>query len=85
MDGAVFIFLIAESMEEQERRLRERKSEPEDRLRLRIVTAREEMYRSEEFDYIIVNRRDRIDETVDTIMAIITAEKHKASRGAVTL
>lgn len=77
MEDAVFIFMIAETMQELERRLRERKSEPADQLKMRIATARQEMKRIAEFDYVIVNRRDRVDETVDTILAIITAEKHR--------
>lgn len=77
MEEAVFIFMIAESLEELERRLLERKSEPADKLKMRIATARQEMKRIAEFDYVIVNRRDRVEDTVDTIMAIITAEKHR--------
>ncbi len=78
--GAVFIFLVAESIEELERRLRERKSEPADRLKLRIATAREEVDRAGDFDYIIVNRRGCIDATVDAILSIITAEKLRVDR-----
>jgi guanylate kinase len=85
VDGAVFIFLVAESMSELERRLRERKSDPADRLKLRIVTAREEMQRAEEFDYVVVNQRDRLDDTVDAILAIITAEKCRVGRRPVKL
>jgi guanylate kinase len=83
--ATVTVFLIAESMTELERRLRERKSEPPDLLKMRIATARQEVKRATEFDYIVVNRRDRLDETVDTILAIVTAEKHRAQRQAVTL
>jgi guanylate kinase len=77
MDGAVFIFMIAESSSELERRLRERKSEPPDRLAVRIATARQELRRIGEFDYAVVNRRDRLDDTVDSLLAIIAAEKHR--------
>jgi len=82
---AVFIFLIADSMEEIERRLRERKSEPADRLKMRIATARQELRRIEEFDYVVVNRRDQLDQTVDTIAAIIRAEKHRVEARRITL
>jgi guanylate kinase len=74
---AVFIFLMADSMDELERRLLERKTEPADRLKMRIATARQEMSRVTEFDYIVVNRRDRLDKTVAIIGAIIEAEKHR--------
>ena len=85
IDGAVFIFLIADSMDELERRLRERKTEPPDRLKMRIATAREEMKRVCDFHYVVVNRRNRLDETVDTILAIITAEKHCVDARSVEL
>jgi guanylate kinase len=77
VQGAVFIFMVAESMAELERRLRERKSEPPDRLKMRIATAREELKQVQDFDYVVVNRRACLDSTVDTILAIITAEKHR--------
>jgi guanylate kinase len=77
VDDAVFIFLVAESPAELERRLRERKSEPADRRKMRIATARQEMKHVEEFDYVVLNERSCLDRTVDTILAIITAEKHR--------
>jgi len=76
-EEALSIFMIADSMDELERRLRERKSEPADRLKLRIANAREELKQVEAFDYVVANRRDRLEKTVDTILAIICAEKHK--------
>jgi guanylate kinase len=85
VDGVVSIFMIAESMEELERRLRERKSEPADRLKMRIATAGEEMKRVCDFNYVVVNRRDRLEETVATIQAIITAEKARVGRKRATL
>lgn len=75
---AVLIFLMAESLVELERRLRERKSEPLEQLKMRIATAREETKKLDEFDYVVVNARDRLDEAVDTLLAIIVAEKHRA-------
>ena len=83
--GVVTIFMVAESIDELERRLRERKTDPADRLKMRIATAREETKRVGEFDYVIVNRRARLDETVKTIQAIITAEKLKVGRIQTTL
>lgn len=85
IDGAVFIFLVADTTDELERRLRERKTEPPDRLKMRIATAREEMKRVCEFDYVVVNRRDRLEDTVDTVLAIIAAEKHRVDALSVTL
>jgi guanylate kinase len=85
VNGVVSIFMMAESMEELERRLHERKSDPADRLKMRIATAREEMKRVNEFDYVIVNRRAKLNETVKTIEAIITAEKLRVDRIKIAL
>lgn len=79
---AILIFMVAESVAELERRLRERKSEPADLLKIRIATAREEMRLAVDFDYVVVNRRDQLSATVDTITAIIRAEKHRVARVA---
>ena len=72
---AVLIYLSAESEEALVRRLRERKTEPEGQLKLRIATARQEMKRLEIFDYIVINAEDKLDETCHKIAAIITAER----------
>ena len=72
---AVTIFLAAENEEELMRRLRERKTETPDRLKMRIATARKEMQQLQEFHYIVVNRDDCQDETVDKVISIIQAEK----------
>ena len=74
---AVFIFLSAESEEALVRRLRERKTEPEAQLKMRIATARQELKRLDLFDYMVVNADNELDETCYKIMAIITAEKSR--------
>lgn len=76
--NAVTIFITAESEEELVRRLMERKTEDAGQLKMRIVTARNELKRAHEFDYIVVNRSQRLQETVDKVLAIITAEKCRA-------
>jgi guanylate kinase len=73
--NAVTIFLTAESEEELMRRLRERKTEAADKLKMRIATARQELKRIVEFDYVVVNRDSQLDETVDQVLSIIAAEK----------
>lgn len=77
---ALLIFLVAESIDELGRRLRERKSEPPDKLKMRIATARQETKLVDEFDYVAVNHRDQLDKTVDTLISIIRAEKHRVHR-----
>jgi guanylate kinase len=76
--NAVTIFITAESEDELVRRLLERKTEDPGQLKMRIVTARNELTRAHEFDYIVVNRSQRLQDTVDKVLAIITAEKCRA-------
>lgn len=82
---ALMIFITTESEEELVRRLETRKTETADALALRIATARKELKRVEAFDYVIVNRDFHLDETVDTIRAIITAEHHRVNPRKVSL
>jgi len=67
---AVLIFMITPSEEELMERLRARQTETADALKMRIATARQEMRRLPEFDYFVVNRAGKVDETVGQIMAI---------------
>lgn len=73
--GAVLIYISAESEEALIRRLRQRKTEPEDQLKMRIATARKEQKRLELFDYIVINAEDKLDETCQKLASIITAER----------
>ncbi len=72
---AVFIFMLPPSMEKLEARLRRRRTEPEDYLRIRLHAARLEMNEVAKFDYAIVNEDDALDETAELIYAVIRAEK----------
>ncbi len=74
---AVFIFLVPRNEEEMERRLRQRQHDPREDLTLRLATAHQELQRAFEFDYVIVNADGHLDETVDTVEAIIRAEHHR--------
>lgn len=75
--NAVTIFLTAESEDELVRRLNERKTEPPDQLKMRIATARQEMKRIMEFDYVVINCEDELQDTVDQVLSIIRAEKNR--------
>lgn len=82
---AVLIYISAESEEALVRRLRERKTEPEDQLKMRIATARQELKRLELFDYVVINADDKLDETCRKIAAIITAEKCRVQQREINL
>lgn len=83
--GAVTIFLAPASEEELINRLRERKTETPEGLKLRIATARRELQRMAEFDYFIINRDMALETTVDQIMAVIEAEHSRVHPRKVTL
>jgi guanylate kinase len=82
---ALLIFLMAPTEEELIRRLKERKTESSEGLKKRIAMAREEMRRLPEFDYVVVNRDGKLDEAVEQIMAIITAEKCRMKQRRIEL
>ena len=82
---ALLVFLTVQDEEEMITRLRERKSETPKELNLRIAAARQELKRMGEYDYVVVNRQDHLDEAVDTIAAIIEAEHHRVNHRKVRL
>lgn len=71
---AIFVFLTTPTEEELVERLLKRKTESPESLRIRIATAREEMQRIPEFDYVVINRADQLAETVQDVIGIIRAE-----------
>jgi guanylate kinase len=82
---AILIFLTAESEVALENRLRERKSETAEGLKLRIATARQEMKRVSEFDFRVVNAEGQQEAAVGTILSIIKAEHHRVHQKKITL
>ncbi|MGB0389226.1 MAG: guanylate kinase [Ardenticatenaceae bacterium] len=85
VEGAIFIFLTAESEEALVERLSERKTESPGQLKLRIAMAREEMKRLHEFDYLVVNQHACLNKTVKQIASIIQAEKSRVKQRKVVL
>lgn len=82
---ALLIFITCESEDELERRLRERKTETDDSLSLRIATARKELHRIKAFDYVIVNQDMCLDDSVDKVRAIIQAAHLQVKQREVNL
>ena len=70
---AVSIFVAPPSFEELRRRLIDRGTECEADLAARLQTARGELQRADEFDYIVVN--DVLDDAVRDLSAIFYAER----------
>ena len=83
--NAVTIFLATDSEDDLVRRLQERKTEEADQLKMRIVTARHELRRIVEFDYVVTNRDDHQDDSVGQVLSIIKAEKSRVDWTPVVL
>lgn len=82
---AILIFLTPKNEAELSQRLYERRSETNESLTLRIQTARAEIKRLDEYDYVVENAQGRLDEAVDQIIAIITAEHRRVHQRKATL
>jgi guanylate kinase len=82
---AVLVFLTTQSEHELVERLKGRKTDKAEDLSLRIATAQQELKRAIEFDYVIVNADGCLEETVDTVIAIIRAEHHRVNPRKVSL
>jgi guanylate kinase len=82
---AVLIFLTTESEASMVKRLKTRQTETAEDLSLRIATARQELKRAAEFDYVVVNADGHLDDTVDMVVAIIQAEHHRVHPRKVSL
>jgi guanylate kinase len=82
---ALLIFLTPQNEEELINRLKNRNTETMESLKLRIATTRQEYNKIGIFDYIVVNKDDRLHETVDMIEAIIKAEQQRVDQRVVEL
>jgi len=82
---ALLIFLTTRTEQELENRLMARRTESPEELKLRIATARQEMQRLEEFDYVVVNPDQHLNEAVAAILAIVEAEHSRVDHRQVTL
>jgi len=71
----ILIFITASSMEELESRLKQRSTESESDLAVRLETAAAELDQLPLFDYVVINRRGDLNRAVADIESIITAEK----------
>jgi guanylate kinase len=72
---AILIFLAPPSFEELERRLRSRKTEPEDVVERRLDVAKQELELKNEYDHVVVNTE--IDVAVAGIEAVIEQERSR--------
>lgn len=74
----VSIFILPPSTAELERRLRSRAQDSDEVVAKRMARAADEMSHWAEYDYVLVNRD--VDESVDAVCAILTAERLRRER-----
>jgi len=65
------IFLMPESVDILEKRIRERGSTSEDKIEDRLNIAKFELNMAKKYDYTVVNRQGYLDDTVQEILAIL--------------
>ena len=74
----VSVFILPPSMEELERRLRNRAQDSDEVVAARMSKAEAEISHWQEYDYVLINHD--LDETLDKIDAILKAERLKRAR-----
>ncbi len=77
---AVLVLLLPPSYSVQEARLRGRGTETEEKIRLRLERAKEEIALADVYDYVVYNRDGLDREAAEQIRAIVTAEKASVAR-----
>jgi len=85
MPNAITIFLRPPSLDDLRPRLEARGTETDEERRIRLATAEREMLRVSEYDYVIINHSDRLDQAMDDLKAIITAERSRVCPRTVSL
>ena len=80
---AVTIFILPPSMSELQARLERRAEDPPETIARRLANSRNEIRRWTQYDYVLVN--DDIQVTFDDLLAILAAERSKASRSKETI
>ena len=74
---ALLVFISTSSQQELLDRLQHRSTETPEQMQIRLRTAQQEIERISEFDYLVPNADGKLDQTVDTILSILVAEKHR--------
>jgi guanylate kinase len=73
----IYILILPPSIKEMEARLNKRGTDSEDRIRQRVETGKKEIKKYKMYEYVITNHV--VEDTVNTILSILQAEKVKAS------
>jgi guanylate kinase len=81
--GTVTIFVSPPSVEELDRRLRERGTDNDEQATVRRKTALDEMSAAPEFDYVVIN--DDLEQAVQEVLQILESERSRSQRKGVSL
>ena len=77
---AVLIMLLPPSFAVQEQRLRDRATEPEDVIAMRLEETRREVPRVGEYDYVVYNNDGAIEIAAEDILSIVRSEQLSVKR-----
>jgi guanylate kinase len=78
-DEPVFIFIAPPSLQALEKRLLQRGTDSLAAVAKRLANARKELNSLDQYEYVIVN--EDVDQAVEVLKAIITAERNRKRRG----
>jgi len=81
--NGIYIFIVPPSLRILEERLKNRKTDTENQIAVRLKNAVIELKEFVLFDYVIVN--DRLDSAIDQFKAIMTAELCRRDRNTATI
>ena len=82
---AIFVFIAPGNVDELRRRLEWRRTETSVEIDRRLGVALREMDSLNDFEYVVLNRADRLDDAVSQIQAIVAAEKARVHPRRVVL
>ncbi len=83
MPECVTIFVLPPSLEELERRLRDRRTDSPEVIERRLRDALSDMSHWDEFDYVIIN--DKLRQAVDDLETVLAGEDRSCARANVAL
>ena len=83
LDGALFVFIAPESLDQLERRLRARPGTDDAEIARRLASARAELELQHAFDAVVVNIEGDLDGTVERVRELVTRERGRPGRRAV--
>lgn len=80
IEPTILIYILPPSLESLRERLTKRGLDPPEMIAFRLANAKKDMEEAHRYDYVVVN--DQIDETVQTLKAIIIAERCRKKKDA---